>query len=121
MTIENRNEVMDACAFTYISKADSMPKHAIGIEQSWEELKRDFDRTGPECPDAMHFKTISLQGPQLFAVTNDNQVFYHDNGHWYRYITAFDVKFGIIESSSSNIQRTTSDQLEDWIMIPHEK
>lgn len=111
---------MDTCAFTYISKVDSMPKRALGIEQSWEELKRDFARTGPECPGAVYFKTISVQGPQLFAVVDDQQVFYHEHGNWHRYITAFDIKFGTMEPNDSNMQRATSDELADWDIIPRE-
>lgn len=109
---------MDACAFTYISSADSMPKRAVGIEQSWEELQRDFGRTGSECPDAIYFKTISAQGPHLFAVVDDSQVFYHDNGKWHRYITAFDIQIGTIESNDLNIQRAASDEKIDWVFVP---
>jgi hypothetical protein len=112
--------MVDTCEFSYISRADSMPKRALGIEQSWEELKRDLGRTGPGCPGALYFKTISVQGPQLFAVVNDNLVFYHENGQWHKYITAFDIKFGTIESDNCNVQRATSDE-EDWVIVPREK
>ena len=85
---------MDTCQFTYISRDDFMPKRALGIERSWEELKEELGRTGPGYPNAIYFKTISVDGPQLFAVVNDNSVFYHDHGQWHRYISAFDIRFG---------------------------
>ena len=119
---------MDTCEFLYISRIDSMPKRVLGIEQSWEELKRDMGREGPGCPDAIYFKTISAQGPQLFAVVNGDTVFYHDNGQWHQYITACDIKFGMIESNNSNISRATNDAIEthqftkdsDWVVVPRE-
>ena len=102
-----------------------MPKRVVGIERSWEELKEELGRTGPGCPGAFHFKTISYQGPQLFAVVNDNSVFYHDQGQWYRYITACDIKFGTMESSNPNPDRATSDETvtqkttpeSDWELV----
>jgi hypothetical protein len=103
-----------------------MPKRVLGIEQSWEELKRDFNRAGPGYPGAIYFKTISAQGPQLFAVVADSVVFYHDNGQWHRYITACDIKFGMIESNTFNVSRATNDETDanlsiiesDWVVIP---
>ncbi|CAF1113971.1 unnamed protein product [Adineta steineri] len=101
----------------------------LGIEQSWEELKRDFNRIGPGCPSALYFKTISAEGPELFAVVNDNAVFYHDNGQWYRYITACNIKFGIIEANRSNMSCATNDETNvnltieevDWVIISENK
>jgi hypothetical protein len=106
-----------------------MPKRVLGVERSWEELKIEMDRTGSGCPGATYFKTISFQGPQLFAVVNDDSVFYHDHGEWHRYITACDVKFGTMESSNPNPNRATSEdevahQSTDelgWIFVSRDK
>ncbi len=106
-----------------------MPKHVLGIERSWEELKEEMDRTGPGYPGAIYFKTISYQGPQLFAVVNDDSVFYHDHGEWYQYITAYDIKFGTMKSSNPNPDRTTTKDAvihqvtgeSDWVLVAREK
>ena len=102
-----------------------MPKRVWGIERSWEELKEEFGRTGPGYPDATYFKTISYDGPQLFAVVNDDSVLYHDRGQWHRYITARDIKFSTVESSDTNPKRATSDETvvykapgeSDWTFV----
>ncbi len=106
-----------------------MPKRALGIERSWEELKEEMGRTGPGYPDAVYFKTISFQGPQLFAVVNDDSVLYHEHGEWHRYITACDVKFGTMESSNLNPNRATSEDAvtrqptdePDWVFVSRDK
>jgi hypothetical protein len=106
-----------------------MPKQVLGIEHSWEELKEELGRTGTGYPGATYFKTISYQGPQLFAVVDDNSVFYHDHGQWYRYITACDIKFGRIESSNTNPKRATNDETvvhkapdeSDWVFLSENK
>jgi hypothetical protein len=82
-----------------------MPKRVLGIERSWEELKEEMCRTDPGYPGAIYFKTISVQGPQLFAIVNDDSVFYHDLRKWHRYITACDIKFGTMESSNPNLNK----------------
>ncbi|CAF1115825.1 unnamed protein product [Rotaria sp. Silwood1] len=106
-----------------------MPKRALGIERSWEELKKEMGRTGSGYPGAIYFKTISVQGPQLFAVVNQNLVLYHDCGKWHRYITACDIKFGTIESSNPNPERATSTDAinhsdngeSDWIFVSRDE
>jgi hypothetical protein len=106
-----------------------MPKRALGIEQSWEELQRDLGRTGPGCSDALYFKSVSTQGPQLFAVVNDNSVFYHDNGQWYQYITAYDIKLGAMESNNSNVSRAVNGETKtkkaieetNWVIVSRDK
>jgi hypothetical protein len=84
---------MDTCEFSYISLKTNLPVTARGIEKSWDDLKVEFNRIGDGIPGATHYKTVSAQGPQLFAVLDENRVFYHDNGQWFRYITATNVKF----------------------------
>ncbi len=106
-----------------------MPKRALGIERSWEELKEEMGRTGPGYPGAIYFKTISFQGPQLFAVVNDKSVFYHNHGEWHRYMTACDIKFGTMESSDLNPDRATSEDAvipqsideSDWVFVSQDK
>ena len=120
---------MDTCEFSYISRADSMPKRVLGIERSWEELKEEMDRTGSGYPGAAYFKTISVQGPHLFAVINDDSVFYHDNNQWYRYITAYDIRFGTMESNDPNPARAKSENTvahqttddSDWVFVSGDK
>jgi hypothetical protein len=106
-----------------------MPKRALGIERSWEELKEEMGRTGPGYPGAIYFKTISFQGPQLFAVVNDDSVFYHEHGEWYRYITAYDIKFDTMKSSNPNLGRAKSEDAiihkatdeSDWVFVSRDK
>jgi hypothetical protein len=106
-----------------------MPKRALGIERSWEDLKEEMGRTGSGYPGAIYFKTISAQGPQLFAVVNADSVFYHDNGRWYRYITACDIKFDTMESNDPNPARTInknaiahqSTDESDWVFVSGSK
>jgi hypothetical protein len=94
-----------------------MPKHVLGIEQSWEELKRDLARAGPSCPGTIYLKTISAQGPEIFAVMNDEKVFYHEDGKWYQFITAYNIKF---ETTQANVQieghRAMNES--DWVIVP---
>lgn len=73
---------MDACRFSYISAKTNMPRTAVGINRSWDSLRVDFGRSGPGVPGATHYKTISLEGPEIFAVLDNKQVFYHDRGEW---------------------------------------
>jgi hypothetical protein len=100
---------MDTCQFSYISLKTYLQTTAIGIERAWDSLKMEFDRSGPGIPGATYYKTISAQGPQLFAVVDENQVFYHDKGQWFRYITATDVKFGQMNTTDDPQRATTED------------
>jgi hypothetical protein len=91
---------MDTCQFTYIRKKDDAKKTALGVEQSWDVLCVKLDREGPGLPDGTHYFTISVDGPQLFAVdANGTSVYYHDEGKWHRYITACDIKFGTMDDT----------------------
>lgn len=110
---------MDTCEFSYISRIDSMPKEAWGIEQSWEQLKIEMGRTGPGYPGAIYFKTMSPQGPKLFAVIGDNIVLYHDQGEWHRYITAYGIRFNTKESTNPNPDRATNES--DWVLVSQQK
>lgn len=117
--------MVDTCEFSYISRVDSLPKQVLGIERSWEQLKLELDRTGSGYPGAIYFKTITYQGPQLFAVVDDGTVLYHEGNGWHRYITAFDVRFGTMESTNLNPPRATSDTVitgqdrdqSDWVFV----
>ncbi|CAF0944611.1 unnamed protein product [Didymodactylos carnosus] len=87
-------------------------KRVTGVERSWSHLKRQFNRQGPG-PDEIgvrFFETISKDGPQLFAVTLDKRVYYHDEDKWQGYETAKDVEFGTMESSNFNPRRESSSE-----------
>ena len=88
---------------------DDQWKHATGVESSWYDLKRDFDREGTICArGASYYRTISVQGPFLFAVVKEKYVFYHDAGNWTQYNTATNVTLGVINSSSLHPLRLVS-------------
>ncbi|CAF1514396.1 unnamed protein product [Adineta ricciae] len=95
---------MDTCEFTYISRDDSQPKTTLGIERSWDELKAEFGRSGPGLPDG-------------------TTVLYHEHGKWYQYITAKDIKFGMVNTDELNPMRATIDKnyLDDkkWSVTYH--
>lgn len=90
---------MDRCQFTYIALRDDMRCTAVGVEQAWEVLCAKLNRDGPGLPNGTHYFTVSPKGPELFAVVeNDDHfdVYYHDCGRWFRYVTAYDVVFDTI-------------------------
>lgn len=89
---------MDTCQFTYISKLDDKKRTVLGVEQSWDVLCAKLGREGPGLPDGTHYFTISVLGPELFAVdVTGTSVYYHKEDQWHRYITACDIKFGTID------------------------
>ena len=98
----------DTCTFSYIAKRDWAPKTAVGVESTWLALKLEFNRQGEGLPGARYYKTISKQGPQLFAVKLDETVWYHDDNKWHKYLTATDIKYDILHSPNLNPQRTDS-------------
>jgi hypothetical protein len=109
---------MNTCEFYYIRRRDNLPIQAKGIEKTWSELQREFGRNGPGYPGASYFKTISSEGPELFAVVNQRWVLYHDGGKWHRYITACDIKFETIHDNKPNAKQT-KDEHEDetWVVV----
>lgn len=113
---------MDTCEFSFIGQADSEPKYVLGIEYSWDELKAEFGRSGPGYIGATYFKTISSEGPQLFAVVNDDTVFYHSGDKWHRYMTAKDIRFGMLYSKDLNPTRAKAGMNyldnKEWVIIP---
>ena len=98
---------METCEFSYIGIKTHLLITATGIEKSWDSLKEEFNISGPGIPGATYYKTISVQGPQLFAVLVGTRVFYHDNGRWHPYNTASDIKFGLMNMTSEGIERAT--------------
>ena len=104
---------METCEFCYISRATQLLVKALGIERSWDDLKLEFNRTGPGYPGAKYYKTISTTGPHLFAVVDKNTVLYHDNGIWQRYVTATDVTFGRMNMKHQNSQDGTTVEADD--------
>lgn len=112
---------MNTCEFYYIRRRDNLPIRAKGIEKSWTELQQEFGRDGPGYPGATYYRTISLEGPQLFAVVNKKWVLYHDNGKWHRYISACDLKFETIHENELNPKQTSAQQQdESWIIVSKE-
>ncbi|CAF2723553.1 unnamed protein product [Rotaria sp. Silwood2] len=97
----------DTCTFSYVAAKDSAPKTATGIERAWRDLKLEFSRKGDGLPGAKYYKTISVQGPQLFAVKIDQTVWYHDEDKWHMYQTATDVKYDKIQLPDLNPRRPT--------------
>jgi len=109
---------MNTCEFYYIRRRDNLPVQAKGIEISWSELQREFGRHGPGYPDATYYKTISSEGPELFAVVNKKWVLYHDGDKWHRYITACDVKFETIGDNKCNSkQAIDKPEDESWVIV----
>ncbi|CAF1147344.1 unnamed protein product [Didymodactylos carnosus] len=100
---------MDTCTFSYIAKKDFSPKTATGIERTWIDLKIECNRHGQGLAGAKYYKTISFQGPELFAVQLDQSVWYHDQNKWHRYQTASNVKYDKIQSSDLNPTRAMDD------------
>jgi hypothetical protein len=101
---------MDVCEFSYINSRTNLPTTALGIERSWDNLKAEFNRSGSGIPGATYYKTISFQGPQLFAVVGENAVFYHDKGEWHPYLTAINVRFGQMNIAYDQPRATTADE-----------
>jgi hypothetical protein len=92
--------VLDTCSFNYTRDMDFEPGHAIGVETSWYDLKREFNRTGESCrPRALYYRTISVDGPYLFAVVKEKYVFYHGGSKWTQDYNANGVMFSTINSS----------------------
>ncbi len=95
---------MDTCRFTYISLRDGAQITAVGVEQAWEVLRAKLGRDGPGLPNGTHYFTISVEGPQLFAVNADadrTNVYYHECGQWCRYITASDIIYGTMPDTGT--------------------
>ncbi|CAF1145310.1 unnamed protein product [Adineta steineri] len=99
--------VLDTCSFNYTSNMNNETRHATGIESSWYDLKHEFDRIGDGCePGASYYRTISVEGPLLFAVIKDKYVFYHDAGKWAQYKSANNVTVGVLKSTSLHPRRS---------------
>lgn len=109
---------MNICEFYFIRRRDNLPIQAKGIEKSWTELQKEFGRKGPGYPDATYYKTISPEGPELFAVVNKKWVLYHDGGKWHRYITACDIKFETIGGNNLSSKSLINEHEDDsWVVI----
>lgn len=85
---------MDTCQFSYIQRTTFLPVTALGFERSWGQLQQEFGCHGPGYPAATYFKTISLRGPELFALVNNTWILYYENEAWHRYLSATDIKLG---------------------------
>lgn len=95
---------MDTCQFTYIRLRDDAKITAVGVEQAWEVLCAKLQRNGPGLTNGTHYFTVSVNGPELFAVAEDDNglgVYYHECGRWCRYITAHDIILGTIPDTGN--------------------
>lgn len=91
---------MDTCEFTYVRKKDDTEITAKGVEQAWDVLCVALSREGPGLSDGTHYFTISVEGPELFAVdASGTGVYYHHDGQWHRYITARGLEFDTIDDN----------------------
>lgn len=109
---------MNTCEFYYIRRRDNLPIQAKGIEKPWSDLQREFGRSGAGYPGATYFKTISPEGPELFAVVNKRWVLYHEGGKWHRYVTACDIKFDTIRNATANVNEAVEDREdESWVVL----
>ena len=99
---------MDTCQFSYVQRTTFLPVTALGFEQSWEQLKVEFNYHGSGCPGATYYKTISCRGPELFAVVNNAWVLYYENEQWHRYISATDIRFGRMNTMLDEPERATN-------------
>lgn len=113
---------MDTCQFSYIRASDDTFRTVIGVEQAWDVLREKCDRTGPGIPGASYYLTITIDGPDLFAVLDKNNklsVYHHEDGQWHRYVSALDIKFGTINDEGTTdplIRATENDQLQKHIL-----
>ncbi|CAF1315969.1 unnamed protein product [Adineta steineri] len=84
------------CAFTYNSNL-GVARTILGVFDLWSNLCMEFNRNGPSCPvrNAVHFRRVSLVGPELFAVCLDTlQVFHNYEDQWHQYQSARNIRFG---------------------------
>ncbi|CAF1555602.1 unnamed protein product, partial [Adineta steineri] len=84
------------CVFTYNSNL-GVARTILGVFDLWSNLCMEFNRNGPSCPvrNAVHFRRVSLVGPELFAVCLDTlQIFCHDQDQWHQYQSARNIRFG---------------------------
>jgi hypothetical protein len=96
--------MLEVCEFTFTSSVDGQFIYTRGIESSWYDLKRKFNRQGAECNSmASYYEKISPRGPQLFAIVNKTSVFYHHDDEWSKYRSAGNIKCDLIPLSGSNL------------------
>ncbi|CAF0982504.1 unnamed protein product [Adineta ricciae] len=96
---EVRN-LREICEFIFVSNrsTDRTIVHAQGIESSWYDLKRKLHREGDAYDMAASYYQKTRQkdrGPELFAIINNDTVFYHHNNQWITYNSARNVSCSI--------------------------
>ena len=101
---------MDTCQFSFVQRTTYLPVTALGFEQSWEEIKVAFGYHGPGYPGATYYKTISLRGPEMFAVVNNEWVLYYEDEQWHRYISATDIKLGRMNIMLAEPERAKTEE-----------
>ncbi|CAF1538367.1 unnamed protein product [Adineta steineri] len=113
------------CALTYNSNL-GVARTILGVFDLWSNLCMEFNRNGPSCPvrNAVHFRRVSLVGPELFAVCLDTlQVFHHYEDQWHQYQSARNIRFGrsqqllqfldnsVDDDDHENLSQEASDEL----------
>ncbi len=94
------------CEFSFFSTDDGQFVLTKGIESSWYDLKRKFNRQGPECNStASYYEKTSQRGPQLFAIVSKTSVYYHYNNKWHKYRSADNIKCNILPLSNPNVRQ----------------
>ena len=112
---------MNTCEFCFIWRRTNKPIKVKGIEIPWPELQLEFGCTGAGYLGATHYKTISSDGPQLFAVVDKKWALYYEGGTWRRYTTARDFKFDAIHHDRLNSKEATEKhEDESWVIVPKE-
>ncbi|CAF1494887.1 unnamed protein product [Adineta ricciae] len=101
---------METCQFTYNRRVTYLPLTTLGIERPWEDMRKEFGYKGNGVPGATYYKTISKDGPEGFAVVNENIVYYYEYDDWHRYNTARDIRYGTIDLTDANPTRAKTDE-----------
>lgn len=86
---------MNTCSFTYLRTHTNIPVHAMGVEQTWDQLKVELGLSGNGLPSPKYYKTIG-PGPEAFAVIG-TAVFYQVDGQWYPYKSATNIEHGVVD------------------------
>lgn len=90
----NENRGSNICHFTFIAASSEATIHVTGVERSWDYLKLEFDRhsDGLFNKETKYYQTL-YAGPRIFAVDDQNKVYYHEQEKWIEYISSRDVRY----------------------------
>lgn len=98
--------MIEVCQFSFIGSVDGQFILTKGIESSWYDLKRKFNRQGGECNStASYYEKTSQRGPELFAIVDKTSVFYHHGDQWHKYRSADNIKCNILPLSDPSFRQ----------------